>query len=126
MTKALIPKQGGNLANRTLKAGWPAPAGRAVAAYGRAVAQQAAAGRGVNKFWGDVTPVNTLAAYAQNDWGRSIPERPRNSSCIDRRATMTIPAIHLRLADCSGAGAVARPTDHNWTAFHNEAHPGRM
>jgi hypothetical protein len=48
MTKALIPKQGSNLANRTLKAGWPAPAGRAVAAYGRAVAQQAAAGRGLN------------------------------------------------------------------------------
>jgi hypothetical protein len=50
MTKALIPKQGGNLANRTLKAGWPAPACRAVAAHDRAVAQQVAAGRGVSKF----------------------------------------------------------------------------
>jgi len=38
MNKARIPKQGGHLANRTLKAGWPAPACRVVAAYGRAVA----------------------------------------------------------------------------------------
>jgi len=64
MTKARIPKQGGSLADRTLKAGWPAPACRAVAAYGRAVARQVAAGRGVNKFWGDVAPASALAAYA--------------------------------------------------------------
>ena len=61
MTKARIPKQGGNLANRTLKAGWPAPACRAVAAYGRAVARQVAAGRGVNNFWGDVAPAGVMA-----------------------------------------------------------------
>jgi len=61
MTKARIPKQGGNLADRTLKAGWPAPAGRAVAAYGRAVAQQVAAGRAVNKLWGDVAPASAMA-----------------------------------------------------------------
>ena len=64
MTKALIPKQGGNLANRPLKAGRPAPACHAVAAYGHAVARQVAAGRGANKFWGDVAPAGALAAYA--------------------------------------------------------------
>ena len=63
MTKARIPKQGGSLANRTLKAGWPAPACRAVAAYGRDVAQQVAAGRGVN-FWGDVAPAGAMAVQA--------------------------------------------------------------
>jgi hypothetical protein len=64
MTKARMPKQGGNLANHTLKAGWPAPTCRAVAAYGRAMAQQVAAGRGVNRSWGDVAPVSALATYA--------------------------------------------------------------
>jgi hypothetical protein len=61
MTKARIPKQGGSLADHTLKAGWPAPACRAVTAYGRAVAQQVAAGRGVNKFWGDAAPASAMA-----------------------------------------------------------------
>jgi hypothetical protein len=64
MTKARMPKQGGNLANRTLKASWHTPACHAVAACGRAVAQQVAAGRGVSKFWGDVAPASALAAYA--------------------------------------------------------------
>jgi len=57
MTKARIPKQGGNLADHTLKAGWPAPTCRALAAYGRAVAQQVAAGRGVNKCWATWPPL---------------------------------------------------------------------
>jgi len=64
LAKALVPKQGGNLANRILKVCWPAPAGRAVAAYGRAVARQVAAGRGVNKFWGDVAPAGAMAVQA--------------------------------------------------------------
>jgi hypothetical protein len=56
-----MPKQGGHLANHTLKAGWRAPACRAVAAYGRAVAQQVAAGRGVNRSWGDMAPAGAMA-----------------------------------------------------------------
>ena len=64
MTKARIPKQGGHLAKRTPKAGWPAPVCRAVAAYGRAVAHQVATGRGVNKFWGDVAPASAVAVQA--------------------------------------------------------------
>lgn len=46
--------------------GWlgPAPACRAVAAYGRAVAQQVAAGRGANKFWSGVAPAGAMAVQA--------------------------------------------------------------
>jgi len=64
MTKARIPKQGGNLADHTLKSGRSAPGCRAVAAYGRAVAQQVAAGRSVNKFCGDVGPAGAMAVQA--------------------------------------------------------------
>jgi len=89
MTKARIPKQGGHLANHTLEAGWPAPACRAVAAYGRAVAQQVAAGRGVN--------------------GR-VRSPYRTSGAMQPRLTLWLPTPKMTEAALSQSGPVTPPT----------------